>query len=283
MKVWTAPLPRCPGWPFRGSSRMPSWRTSRRRSPIGCRCRGDATRAYACRVGLRARLDLGGASSGDLQLDAAIRVDAKQVALGGTTNPPPHGAPAAGTERHTQWRVAARQRGHGAGTPAAAAGVGLVAASRLGGQSRRCPDAAPAQRRRRDSIDLPDIVTRLTSPLTLPLDGPRPATGTPDALLVDLFLALGLVVSDGTGALALALDELAAAAAQPIDRLGPRMPALLDVVGAAAGLTRWTGPIWSLGLTGTPIELTLGAAPWRIGVRTFNPATNATSLRWRRR
>ena len=199
------------------------------------RCRGDATRAYHVGFGLRARLDLGGASSGDLQLDAAIRVDAKQVALGGTTNPPPHGAPVvhvhANVTRSGGWLLGSADMEPGRRLRRLELGLSLQADS--AGNLAAVPMLRLHNAGDADWIDLPGIVTRLSSsPPTLPLDGPRPEPARPTRCSSSVPRARSRGVGC-TGALALALDELAAAAAQPIDWLGPRMPALLDVVGAA--------------------------------------------------
>ena len=235
--------------------------------------------------GLRGRLDLGGSNPGDLQIEVAIRIDAKQVALGGSTDPAPHGAPVvhvqASVARNGGWLLGSAELEPGRRLRRMELGLALqadTAGNLTATPLLRLHDAGDTP-----SLDLPDIVAKLASlPAALPLSSPAPAAGTADALLVDLLVALGFVVPDGTGTLALALDELAATAAQPIDRLGPRVPALLDVVAAAAGLTRSAGPVWSLQLAGTPIELTIGATPWRIGVRTFDPATARPRCCWRR-
>ena len=245
-----------------------------------------ATRAAPAHVGfgVRARVDVSGASPGDVQLGVAVRVDARTIALGGAA-PSTRDTPAVHVDVEIgrtagQWLIGSadaepgrrlRRLELGLSMDADAAG-NIAAVPRL-----RLHNAGIDSERA--WIDLPDVVARLDAlPPTLRLTGSEPAAGTPDAVVADLLRALGFLVSDGSGGAVLALDAVAAAAAQPVDRLGPRVPAVLDVVAAAAGLTRAAGPTWSLQLAGTPLALTLQANPWRIGVRTFDPVTTADTM-----
>ncbi|MDC3960917.1 alpha/beta fold hydrolase [Polyangium jinanense] len=235
--------------------------------------------------GVRARLHLSDGKPGDLDLRAAVRVDALSAALAAASPDPVRPTPAV----HVHAEVSRSDGAWLVGGPEAMPGerlrcveLGVSVRPDAGGSATAIPllrlhdvgsDAL------RPWLELSDLVNRLPSlPRFASLAGPRPAAGTREALLLDALMALGLVVGDGTGALSFSLEELGAIAAQPTAQLGPRLPALLDVVADAVGATRGAGPTWTRQLASLPIALTVSANPWKLGLRTFDPATEADTL-----
>ncbi|HEX9936730.1 MAG TPA: DUF6603 domain-containing protein, partial [Longimicrobium sp.] len=119
---------------------------------------------------------------------------------------------------------------------------------------------------------LEDLLEKLPSlPRLLPLGGSAPLAGTAPAWLVDALEALGVLVRDATGALALAMDELAALGTD-IARFGARLPALLNLVAVA------DGDLWRVRPADAPVELVIERDPWRVAVRLRDASTGAATL-----
>ena len=230
--------------------------------------------------GARARFGL----SGDLEVETTVRVDARQVNLGGSVGSAERPAPAvevltAVTRPDGAWLIGGPEATAGARVRWAEVGASILPGT--GGAAVlpvvRLHDtgADPI----RPWVDLDDLLDRLPSlPPLAPLSRDRPDPGTPEAFLIDGLSALGLLVPDGAGGLALSLAELGTVAAQPIARLGPRLPASLDVLADAIGAIRGAGPSWTVQLASAPIELTLQGEPWAIQLRTYDPGTGADTL-----
>ena len=123
-------------------------------------------------------------------------------------------------------------------------------------------------------LDIDDLLAGATLPPLVPADC-DPEPGTPEGYLIDGLTALGLLVSNGAGGVVISLTELAAIAAQPITRLGPRLSAVVDVLAQAIGANRGTGLSWTLQLDNAPFELTLLGDPWEVRLRTHDPDTGS--------
>jgi hypothetical protein len=255
-------------------------------SDLAQRARDAATGAVPAThfaVGARLQLDLPAAEAGEIAVLANVRVDAARFALGGAASAMVRPAQAVDLRidvlrEGDGWLVG----GPGPETPLRLrrAEIGATVEPAEGGGIRVKPRfllhevGAPV----RASVDL---VEALSDPAAivarLPLSSARPASGSAPALLVDLLQAFGAIATDGSGALALAVDELAAIASRPMERLGPRLPAALDVLAAFLGATR-IGDSWMLQLAAAPIELAVAQNPWSLSVRTHDPATGAATL-----
>lgn len=220
------------------------------------------------RLGVRARLPAAGPDLDGLTVDATVRVDATRMALAPGAGDP---APA----RRVEVRVVVARidgwllGGPGPGPRIRRAELGAVLEPAAGGGVSCRPllrlDEAGGTG---PWVDLVAAADRLAATLPrVPLTLGPPASGTGAALLLRALEAVGLVTVDGAGARTLDLTELAAIAAQPTARLGPRLPSLLDAVAALLGAAGPAGGPWSLRPAGLPLLLTLAQNPWTLGLR----------------
>ena len=245
-----------------------------------------ATRAEAAAAGVappthgafgaRIRLSAQGEDADALALDVEARVDARQLPLAGTAAAPPHPTPAfhllaSAGRRDGGWLAGGPLLGLGARVRRLEIGADLVPA---GGSAAVVPvlrlyDAAagggPAW------LDLDGLVSG-QPPLPALLQAAGAVPGSPESLLADSLGALGLGAVGEDGGLRLDLAALAAAAAQPIAVLGPRLRALLDAAAGPLGLETAPGPTWTLRSGLVPIEVTLAGPPWSVRACTFDVA-----------
>ena len=227
--------------------------------------------------GARVALPLPEAAPGEVRVRGRVRVDAGRRALDGGAAEP------ARAPRAVQARVEVDRAGGGwlAGEAGGESPVRLRRAE-LGVDVEPAPGGGvslrPHLRLRDASADRPDVLLdalleRLPSlPRIIPLSSAPPAPGTAAAWLADLLEALGVLVRDVTGAMALSLEELAAGGAAPAARWGGRLPELLSATVTEEGAG------WVLRAAGVPLEVRIERDPWRVRVRTRDAATGADSL-----
>jgi hypothetical protein len=233
-------------------------------------------------LGARLCVDLPGAAAGDLGLTARIRVDALRAALPGA---------AAGQgrldravdvrfelRREDGWLVGGPGRDATARLRWAELGA-TVTASEHGGVS-----VAPVFRLHevgtptRPCLEAADVVARADAlPVMVPLSAAFPVDGTVDRLVVDLLRAAGIVEEDGTGRTSLAVHALAAALQAPAEHLGPRVPAILDVIAAVTG-AQAVADGWALQLGETPVAIGVERGSLSIFLRTQDAASDTDVL-----
>ncbi len=221
--------------------------------------------------------------AGELDVETTVRVDAKQLNLGESVGPAARPVPAvevltAASRKHGEWLVGGPKSGPGTRVRWAEFGASIVPGASGGATVLpivRLHDAGADPVR--PWVDLDDLLAGTPLPPLIP-PGCDPEPVTPEAYLIDGLNALGLLVSDGAGGSVVSIDELAGIAAQPITRLGPQLPALVDLLSGAIGANRGAGLSWTLQLADAPFELTLQGDPWKIRLRTHDPAIGADTF-----
>jgi len=228
--------------------------------------------AYGARVGL----DLPEDEPGEVRVRGRVRFDVgRRAFLGGAAEP---ARPARSLRARLEvdradgrWLVGEADSASGVRLRSAELGVDVEPAA--GGGAAVRPVVRLHGAGAGGDAGLDELLARLPSlPPLVPLRSAPPAPGTPARWLADAMEALGILVRDATGALALSLEALAAAGTAPATRFGPRLPALLDAVAARDGAA------WTVKPAGAPLELVIERDPWRVRLRTRDPERSADTL-----